>query len=81
MQIKVLLFAQLKEMVGASDIELELPKGCTGKELVEKLVSHCPDIGSLRDSLMLSMDDDYITENDEILEGSEIAVLTPVSGG
>jgi len=81
MQIKILLFAQLKDIVGSSEVVLEVKNGCTGKQLIDKLINDYPDITPLKESLMLSMDDDYITVEDIIKEGSEIAALTPVSGG
>jgi len=81
MQIKILLFAQLKEIVGSSEVLLEVENACTGKQLIDKLVNNYPGITPLKESLMLSMDDDYITFEDIIKEGSEIAALTPVSGG
>ncbi|MDH5560574.1 MAG: MoaD/ThiS family protein [Deltaproteobacteria bacterium] len=81
MKVKVLVFAHIKEIVGSEVIEMDLPDEPRGSEIISKLVDDYPDISPQKHSLMLSMNGEYIGWDDLLIANSEIAVLTPVSGG
>ncbi len=81
MNVKVLLFAHLKEMAGSGSLSLKLPPGATGEILLDELVAKFPEAEKLRSFLRLSMNGSYITPEDLIVENSEVAVFPPVSGG
>ncbi len=81
MKIKVLLFAHLREISGSDEIEMELEFGCVGEDVLIKLEELYPEIAEHRKYLKLSMDGEYMNNDTEIVEGTEIAVFPPVSGG
>lgn len=81
MKTKVLLFAHLKEIVGADEIFFDLEKGSKGKDVLDTLETEYPELKKHRHYLKLSMDGKYINTDTEITESSEIAVFPPVSGG
>ena len=81
MNIKVLVFAHLKEMIGSGSLDLELEDGTTGDELLTKLEALYPQISSHRKYLKLSMNGEYIDGSIVIEQDSEVAIFPPVSGG
>jgi len=81
MKVRILLFAHLKELAGSDEIEIELVENAKGKDLIEKLAETYPLIAPQKYALKLSVDGEYIGNDDALTENSEIAVITPVSGG
>ena len=81
MKIKVLLFAHLREISGSNEIEMELDAGSVGEDVLIKLQELYPKIADHRTYLKLSMNGEYIKNETEIIDNTEIAVFPPVSGG
>ncbi|PCI30017.1 MAG: molybdopterin synthase sulfur carrier subunit [SAR324 cluster bacterium] len=81
MNVRVLLFAHLKEIAGESEISLELDAEATGATLLKKLTELYPAADAQKGYLRLSMDGEYLSEDGTIVPDSEIAVFPPVSGG
>ncbi|NQU63464.1 MAG: MoaD/ThiS family protein [SAR324 cluster bacterium] len=81
MNIKVLVFAHLKELIGSGTIELELDEGATGNDLLQKMELSFPQIKGHRKYLKLSMNGEYIEADVTIIQDAEVAIFPPVSGG
>lgn len=75
---KILLFAQLKEDMGRSSIEVEAAGKTVGelREYLEKETS----LGSL-DGIMIAVNEEFAKDDWIIEEKDEIALIPPVSGG
>lgn len=77
MRIKILLFGQLKERLGADFIEIE---GVMDSDmLMVKLKSEFPVLSDL--SFRLAVDKNLVSEKVVLSEKSEVALLPPFSGG
>ena len=79
--MRVLYFGILKDMVGRSSSEMELPEGLSVAELVglherEKAAS-----GELWGSIAVAVNQQYAKPGDVLRDGDEVALLPPVSGG
>ncbi len=81
MNIKVLVFAHLKELIGSESIDLEIQDDATGSDLLRKLEASFPRIKEHRKYLKLSMNGEYIDVNAAIQQDAEVAIFPPVSGG
>ncbi len=81
MKIKLLLFAHLKEIVGASELPLEFDQACTGQDIVTKLETLYSEIGPQKPYLKLSVNGEYAALTDTVPPDSEVALFPPVSGG
>ncbi|MBL4671857.1 MAG: MoaD/ThiS family protein [Arenicella sp.] len=82
--IKVLLFANLRDIAGASQIELPLGNMVQVRDLLADLVSHVPGelIEALSDeSAMVSVNQKYAGWDAPLFDGDEVGILPPVSGG
>lgn len=81
MQIRVLFFGVLKDLVGRSSETVELPAGARVDDLLSRYSRHFARIQDMLPSLALSVNQEY-SQSDRLLhEGDEVALLPPVSGG
>ena len=80
-QIKIFLFASLRDYVGAKTIELELATGTTIADLKELLVETYPKLSPARNSMMAAINREYTADEQLIPLNAEIAFFPPVSGG
>jgi MoaE-MoaD fusion protein len=81
MQVKLLFFATLKDIVGASHLQLDLPAGATINELLSRLEATYPRFKGYRPVLLTAINEEYVDRNTSIKEGDEVAIFPPVSGG
>jgi len=80
-RVKVKFFAALREGIGKSELEIEIPTGSRLKDLMERLKSEYRAIGEFRNPLALSINKEYAKGDELLKEGDEIALIPPVSGG
>lgn len=80
-ETKILLFATLRDYVGARTIQVELPAGATVADLKELLVSIYPRLSSIRNLMMAAINREYAADDQLIPINAEIALFPPVSGG
>jgi molybdopterin synthase catalytic subunit len=82
MQVKVLLFATLKDIAGQSKLDLELPGNQANiADLRRALSDKMP---SLRDHVAIAIaaiNEEYAFDQDAIQDGDSVALFPPVSGG
>lgn len=81
MQVKLLLFASLKDIVGARQLLLDMPDGARVKDLLEHLESRYPRMKEYRNVVLTAINEDYVGRDTPIHDGDEVAVFPPVSGG
>ena len=81
MKINVLLFGQLKDMVGKETESLELQAGARVSDLVAHYASRFPRFMSFAASIACSVNQHYATGATALHEGDEVGLLPPVSGG
>jgi molybdopterin synthase catalytic subunit len=76
MQVRVRLFAALRERAGAGELELELPNGALVRDAllqVSTLTEGVP--------VVMAVNREYAGEDDVLRPGDELALIPPVSGG
>jgi MoaE-MoaD fusion protein len=76
MQVRVLLFASLRERAGASVVELELPDGAVVRDALERLRAVAQDV-----PVVMAINQDYAAPDAPLHAGDELALIPPVSGG
>ncbi len=76
MQIRVRLFAGLRERAGVDVLELELPDGATVADALERLR---PVAGDLQ--VVMAVNREYADAADSLHADDELALIPPVSGG
>ena len=80
--MKILLFAVLAEIAQTHQIEMEVEKKTTAKELIQNLMELYPQVAEYKNNLLVAVDTEEIEIHSEIGEvKKEIAIFPPVSGG
>lgn len=74
----ILLFAQLREVMGSSALELDI-KALTVSELLEHLAECYPQMPLQH--VMVAVNEELAGSDDLIQPGDTVALLPPVSGG
>ena len=80
MRVRILAFAQLRELFGAQHFDLALAEGSTVGDAIEQLASRAqfePFAGSTR----CARNGSIAQESEPLSDGDELALLPPVGGG
>jgi len=81
MQVRVLFFGILKDLMGADSDPLTLPEGSTLTHLIQHYEERVPRLKNFAPSLAISVNQEYAASNTKLKSGDEVALLPPVSGG
>src|SRR5574342_405208 len=81
MNVKVLFFGQLRELVGASEESVELPAGASVADLISHYQQRVPRLREFRPSLAVAVNQEYADAAAALRSGDEVAFIPPVSGG
>ncbi|HEV8525593.1 MAG TPA: molybdenum cofactor biosynthesis protein MoaE [Terriglobales bacterium] len=81
MQVRVLLFGMLKDLVGRSDEMVSLPEGATLADLLAHYEDKVPRLKSYLPSVALSVNQEYASPQSPLRDMDEVGLLPPVSGG
>ncbi len=81
MRIRVLLFGQLKDMIGRQEDSLELEPGASLSTLIAHYAQRFPLFQGLTGSIACSINQEYAPVSTVLHEGDEVGLLPPVSGG
>jgi molybdopterin synthase catalytic subunit len=76
MNVRVQLFAGLRERAGTSEIELELPDGARVSDALDRVTSLTDGI-----PVVMAVNHEYAHADDALAPGDELALIPPVSGG
>lgn len=81
MQIRVLFFGVLKDVVGQGSELVNLPEPATLDDLVGCLRQQIPRLNAHLPSIAMSINQEYARLESTLKQGDEVALLPPVSGG
>jgi molybdopterin synthase catalytic subunit len=81
MRVKVLLFGQLKDIIGRPEDSLELPAGAKLSAVMAHYAEQFPKFKGLSSSIACSINQEYAQAAEALKEGDEVGLLPPVSGG
>ena len=81
MNVRVKFYAQLREIVGNHELELEVPLGATVRELLEKIYSQKPALRAHDKSILIGAGLEFVDRNYRLNPGEQIAIMPPVQGG
>ncbi len=77
MQVNVLIFGQLTDLVGLS--QLTLSDISTSDELIDRLIQKYPALAHAK--YAIALDKKVINQNTQLADNSTVALLPPFSGG
>lgn len=81
MRVTVRLFARLRELVGAGELQRDAPEGATVAGVWDSLARDYPAVAAYAASMSCAVNAEYAPMTTPLREGDEVAFLPPVSGG
>lgn len=81
MHLNLLYFAHVRERIGKSGEELELPDGSTVADALAALVALYPSLERLLPTLRVAVDAEFVDLGHPLHDGAEVVLIPPVAGG
>jgi molybdopterin synthase catalytic subunit/molybdopterin synthase sulfur carrier subunit len=80
-QVKIRLFAALRDAVGTDTLELEVRRNGSCKEIFASLEKEYGHVSPILQRSLVAVNGFYSGPNASLSPGDEVAILPPVSGG
>lgn len=81
MKVRVQFYSQLRDFVGAPELELDLPNEATVNDLLEEIYQRTPTLRSRDKSILVGAGVEFVDRNYTIKPDDEISIMPPVQGG
>jgi molybdopterin converting factor small subunit len=81
MKVRAEFYAQLRELIGVHELEVELPQGATVRELLEEIYAQQPALRAHDKSILIGAGLEFVDRNFKLNPGEQIAIMPPVQGG
>ena len=81
MRVRVRLFARLRDIVGAGELERDVPAEATVRLLWESLTREFSELSQYAASISSAVNAEYARMETLLQDDDEVAFLPPVSGG
>ena len=81
MEITLICYAVLQELISEEPFSLIIPEGCTAQQVIELLSQNYPIAAPILKSTRLAHQDDYVDKQSVLCDGAEYCLIPPVSGG
>jgi len=81
MKIHVQFYAQLRDLTGMREIEIDLAEGASVQHLLEKIYAQQPALRLHDKSILVGAGVEFVDRNYTLKVGEEIAIMPPVQGG
>ena len=81
MKVRILFFARLRDLLGTDSVELDSPDIESVGDAYRILLGRYPELGAFSRSLLVAVNQEFADWNTPVLEGDELALFPPVSGG
>ncbi|HEU0209334.1 MAG TPA: MoaD/ThiS family protein [Candidatus Udaeobacter sp.] len=74
-------YAQLRDLVGIDELELEVAGNATVRDLLEQLYMERPALAEHDTSILIGAGVEFVDRNYKLNPDEEIAIMPPVQGG
>jgi molybdopterin converting factor small subunit len=81
MKIQVQFYAQLRDLAGTSNLNIDVRQGATVNDLIERIYELKPALRAHDRGILIGAGVDFVKRDHALREDEEIAVMPPVQGG
>jgi sulfur-carrier protein len=81
MNVRVQFYAQLRDLIGASELNVDLPDRATVGDLLAAIYERAPVLRSRDKSILIGAGVEFVDRNYGLKPGDEISIMPPVQGG
>ena len=80
-RVKIIYFAQARDITGTKDEEFRLDAQSSVKTALSKAFEAHPKLSALESSLKVALNEEVTREDAELKDGDRVALLPPIVGG
>ena len=81
MKVRTQFYAQLRDLVGRHEIDVDLAEGATVRDLLDQIYAQQPKLRPHDKSILIGVGVEFVDRNYELKPGDEISIMPPVQGG
>jgi molybdopterin converting factor small subunit len=81
MKVRVQFYAQLRDLVGIRELDIDVAEGSTIRDLLEQVYAQQLKLRPHDKSILIGAGVEFVDRNYQLKPGEEISVMPPVQGG
>jgi sulfur-carrier protein len=81
MKVHVQFFSRLRDLVGLSEMEIDIPAGTKAADLLDMLYTHTPSLRDWDKSILVASGVEFVPRDYDLKSGDQISIMPPVQGG
>jgi MoaE-MoaD fusion protein len=81
MKVRAQFYAQLRDVVGSREMDIDLAEGATVRDLLEQIYAQQPKLRPHDKSILVGAGLEFVDRNYKLKPGDEISIMPPVQGG
>jgi MoaD family protein len=81
MKVRVVFYAQLRDLVGVRELDVDITEGAIVRDLLEEIYALQPALRPHDKSILIGAGVEFVDRNYRLKPGDEIAIMPPVQGG
>jgi MoaD family protein len=81
MKVRAQFYAQLRDLIGGREMDVELAEGATVRDLLDQIYVQQPNLRTHDKSILVGAGVEFVDRNYKLKPGDEISIMPPVQGG
>ena len=81
MKVRVQFYAQLFDLVGRREMDVDLAEAATVGDLLDQIYARQPRLRPYDKSILIGAGVEFVDRNYKLKPGDEISIMPPVQGG
>jgi MoaD family protein len=81
MKVRVQFYAQLRDLVGMRQLDVDVADGATVRDLLEEVYAQQPELRTHDKSILIGAGVEFVDRKYRLKPGEEISIMPPVQGG
>src|SRR4029450_2654831 len=81
MKVHVQFYAQLRDLVGMRQLDVDVADGATVRDLVEQIYAQQPKLRQHDKSILIGAGVEFVNRNYKLKPGNKVSISPPVQGG
>ena len=81
MKVRVLFYAQLRDLLGMRQLDVDVADGATVRDLLDQIYTQQPALRPHDKSILIGAGVEFVDRNYRLSPGEEISIMPPVQGG
>jgi MoaD family protein len=81
MKVQAQFYAQLRDLIGTREMDIDLAEGATVGDLLDRMYAQHPKLRPLEKSILIGAGVEFVDRSYKLKPGDEISIMPPVQGG